>query len=98
MADPHWVLVNAQPLINSIGILFDIVGAWLVAWEVVREYKGQKHEVSTGIAMGEFVVGQKVKETKQLQAWERNQFVKMKTGLVLLTLGFMLQPISNWVK
>jgi hypothetical protein len=89
---------NARPLVNSIGILLDIIGAWFVAWEVVREYKGKKHDVSTGVAMGNWVVGQDVKETNEFKKWELNKYSKMRIGLALLTLGFLLQLASNWIK
>ena len=93
----QWASTNAQALVNSAGLLCDIVGAWLVAWEVVREYKGRRHNVSTGVAFEGVVVGQNVHETKEFTYWERSKYHKMRFGLAFLTVDFGLQFVSNWI-
>jgi hypothetical protein len=79
--------------INSIGLFLDIVGAWFVAWEVVRQYKGNTHGIS--MAFGDFV--NPSPKTKEYKSWVQNKYLKMKIGLGCLTIGFMLQIASNWV-
>jgi len=37
-----WCIQNFNPLITTIGLIFDLIGAWLVAWEIVQQYKGEK--------------------------------------------------------
>ncbi|MBI4384012.1 MAG: hypothetical protein HY579_08270 [Nitrospinae bacterium] len=93
----QWIFTNFAAIVNSIGLLFDIAGAWLVAWEVVRQFKGEPYGVSVGVNLGDIVVGQKVNETKEYQTWGVSKYAKMKTGLLLLTFGFVLQLISNWI-
>lgn len=93
----EWASKNPQAIINSLGLICDIVGAWLVAWEVVREYQGKRHEVSAGFVFSDFAVGQKVNETKEFADWERGKYLKMKIGLGFLTAGFLLQIASNWI-
>lgn len=88
---------NLQAIINSIGIVFDIVGAWLVAWEVVNEFKGKKIDISHGVSMGTFVVGQHAKETNEFKNWENKKYKIMKWGIGFLTVGFLLQFVSNWI-
>jgi hypothetical protein len=79
------------------GILFDIVGACLVAWEVVHQYKGKRHIVPMGYTFGDYVRPQNVEETKEYQRWEKNKYSKMKCGLWCLIIGFSMQLVSNWV-
>jgi len=81
-------------IVNSTGLCFDIVGAWLVAIEVVKQYKGQKHkgnptwkDISDG-----------PKETQEYEKWQLLNHKWMLRGLVLLTLGFLLQVASNWLE
>ena len=98
MGFADWIALNLAAAVNSAGIICDIVGAWFVGWEVVRQYEGKKYEVSAGFAMGDFVVGQQAKETEPYTAWEKSKYTKMKIGLALLTVGFALQLAANWVK
>jgi hypothetical protein len=30
-------------VINSVGLVFDMIGAGFVAWEVIKQYKGKKY-------------------------------------------------------
>jgi hypothetical protein len=80
--------------INSIGLVFDIAGAWLVAWEVVRQYKGQQYGTGT-VVSGLFSTSPP--KTNEYKKWERNKYIKMKIGLCLLTIGFLFQIGSNWI-
>lgn len=96
---------NAQPLINSLGLLLDIVGAWLVGWEVVRQFHGKKVEVYGGVLRADYlgsngtpvVAGQKTEETKEFLLWEAGKYLRMKLGLGFLSVGFILQIVSNWI-
>jgi len=79
-------------LINSIGLFFDIIGAWFVAIEVFR-FKGKTHTDPIIYANGEF-------EQDETQAYKKDKTIKHKKivfGLVLLILGFVLQIISNHI-
>lgn len=81
----------ALHILNSIGLFFNIVGAWLVAIEVVRQYKGKKYRDNISIDEA----NEPARETPQYQKWEESKYKWMKWGLVFLTLGFLLQIISN---
>lgn len=96
---------NAQPLTNSFGLVLDIIGAWLVAWEVVRQFHGKKVEVSGGVLRADYlgsdgtpvVAGQQTEKTKEFRSWESGKYLHMKWGLSFLSVGFMLQIVSNWI-
>ena len=85
---------NIPKIINSIGLAFDIVGAWLVAWEVVRTFKGQQYEVQPLIANGE---NPPPKKTEKYKTYESDKHCKMLIGLFCLTIGFSFQFLSNWI-
>ena len=93
----EFILNHPKELTNSCGIFFDIIGAWLVAWEVVREYKGKRYSISPGVSMGPHVLGQNIIDTDAFKKWESSKYNKMKYGLAFLTFGFILQIISNWL-
>jgi hypothetical protein len=86
--------INAiADLVNSVGLAFDLSGAWLLAYEVVKQFRGQKYEASPAGAG----VDPPPRETKAFSLWERTKFTKMRRGLVLLAFGFFLQLVSNWL-
>ena len=79
--------------INSIGLLFDIAGAWLVATEVVKQFKGTKYEKDPtwdGLVKPPF-------DSAEYRKWEASKFRFMWIGLFCLTVGFSLQIISNYL-
>ncbi len=78
--------------LNTVGLLSDIAGAWLVAWEVVSQYKGKLTEV-TKDTWKETTI----ENTKDFSEWESKKYNLMKWGLGFLTLGFLLQLASNWI-
>jgi len=81
------------------GLLLGIVGVFLVAWEVVRVYRGKKYQdPQRYVIMEPFVSGLEVKETTEYSAWEAGKYRRMKVGLVRLTLGVLLQIASNWIR
>lgn len=81
-------------ILNSIGIFFDIIGAVLIAWEVVQQYKGCEFENRYGLPPVSYTPPPE--KTPKYKKWERNKYVKMKWGLGALVLGFLLQLASNW--
>jgi hypothetical protein len=87
-----WFAINTIPLLGIAGILFDIVGAVLVAWEVVNQYRGKQFQ-------DQFTFDPSVAlappETESYKAWARLKFRRMKAGLVLLVFGFSLQLVAN---
>lgn len=80
-------------IINSIGLFCDIIGAWLVAIEIVKVYKGQKHMPNPTWQD----VFDAPRETQDYKKWQLLTHKFMFLGLVLLTVGFLLQVASNWV-
>jgi len=59
-----------QAVVNSGGLVFDIVGAWLVAWEVVNQFHGEKLTRSVGIPVSSVVVSRRPVETGEYKTWE----------------------------
>ncbi|MBU1405521.1 MAG: hypothetical protein KKE83_07010 [Proteobacteria bacterium] len=82
----------SSKIVNSIGLLFDIAGAWLVAWEVVRQYKGDQFKTQMFDDIGDSLA-----RSSDYEGWESNKYLKMKFGLFGLTIGFLLQIASNWL-
>ena len=97
----EFICNNLQAITNSGGLLLDIAGAWFVAWEVINQFKGTRTESKTGVAVNvgglSVVPGQKAGDTDEYKKWELRKYWKMKIGLGLLTVGFLLQIVSNWV-
>lgn len=76
--------------LSSIGLVFDVVGVWIVAIDVVRPYKSNKytgHKMFLGVTPA-------ARESSQCIRW-RN--VRLWLGLLLLTVGFGLQIAANHV-
>lgn len=80
-------------LVTTIGLAFDIIGALLVAIEVVKKFDGDQ-----------FVVGQTYdtmtdppKKTPAFVKWEIFKYKTMKLGLTLLIFGFILQIVGTWL-
>ena len=96
---------NIQAIVNSIGLLLDIAGAWFVAWEVIQKYEGKKIQVTGGVLRTDYigsngtpvVAGQITQETNEYKNWELKKYTRMKLGLIFLTMGFIFQLISNWI-
>jgi hypothetical protein len=100
-----FLLAHLQASINTLGLLLDIAGAWLVAWEVVRQFHGAKTRVAGGVLRTDYlgsdgtpvVDGQRAEDTQEFVFWEQKKYKRMKIGLGFLTVGFLLQLVSNWV-
>lgn len=90
-----WIQTNAVALLNIVGIICDIFGAFFVASEVVRQFKGNKHKQSTGFSIGDFVSNPPPEETEEYKQWDLRKYRNMKIGLCLLVLGFGLQVVAN---
>lgn len=79
--------------LSSVGLLLDIIGAFLVAVEVARKYKCIKFTV--GQTFDE--MNDPPKETPEYVQWQKCNKIIMAVGLAFLLIGFSLQIISNWV-
>lgn len=91
-----WLAQNSVPLLNIVGIACDIIGAFLVASEVVRQFEGKKYRGSAQPSFdSSFVITQAAQETDEFQAWDAKKYRNMKFGLVFLTSGFLLQIFAN---
>jgi hypothetical protein len=84
-------------LVNSIGLIFDITGAWFVGWEVVQQYKGKRQDLPSERDSNGCITLD-IEETPEYTQWEKRKYLKMKWGLGLITFGFVMQFISTWLK
>jgi hypothetical protein len=80
--------------VNSIGLLFELIGAWFIVWEVFNQY--------TGTLFGRpkyFDTSDPYPPTtsQRYRDWEKQKYNKIKIGLCCLTLGFVMQIIANWI-
>jgi hypothetical protein len=91
-----WLTNNTVPLLNIIGIFCDIIGAFLVASEVVRQFHGEKYRSSAQMSFdSSYVITQPAQESEEFQAWDLKKYRHMKFGLAILTVGFLLQIFAN---
>lgn len=82
------MICHLPQTITTIGLIFDIVGAWLVAAEVYKTYEGPL--VGAGWGSG----GNKAPEYAK---YEKGKIQTMRYGLYALLLGFILQGVGTWL-
>jgi hypothetical protein len=85
-----------EKIINSIGLVCDIVGAWIIAYEIYCQFTDNKFG-RPRYQNSEDNQRYPPPESNKYKIWEVNKIKKMKTGLIILTIGFVLQIASNWV-
>lgn len=79
--------------VTTFGLLLDIIGAFLVAIEVVNKFHGIQFDGHKTID----ALADPPPKTTDFIKWERKKFVKMTIGLTLLTFGFLLQIVGTWL-
>ena len=79
-------------ILNSVGLFLDIVGVWLVAFEIVKSFKGEQY----GISLAFIDIAAPPEKTDTFKKWESKRLRSMKIGLVIITIGFLLQISSSW--
>ncbi|MBK1693696.1 hypothetical protein CKO09_02925 [Chromatium weissei] len=87
----------AHHLVSTFGLVLDIIGAWLVAYEVVNQYRGQQFEKSQNTPTRRLYPDPAGNKTKEYNEWEKSKLTMMSFGLVLLTLGFAVQIAGVWI-
>ncbi|HCC53882.1 MAG TPA: hypothetical protein DEQ20_03005 [Desulfobulbaceae bacterium] len=66
--------MNINPMhINTIGLFFDIAGAWLVACEVVSRFHGEKTRGNPDL----YALGDPPLETEEYKQWENKKYILM---------------------
>ncbi len=88
------MISHLDKIINSAGLICDVIGAWLVAWEVVKQFHGSKFH---SLPLAHIPGVPPVTENPKYAEYEKQKYYKMKIGLAFLTFGFLLQLLSNWV-
>jgi uncharacterized membrane protein len=83
----------AAQWVTTIGLILDIFGAFLVASEVVKQFKGNMHSAFPTIDS----LGDPPRKSEEFILWEHIKFKRMKLGLLLLTVGFILQIVGTWL-
>lgn len=92
------LISNTIPLLNIAGLVCDIVGAILVASEVVSQFRGDRFKPNLGIENNSIYAPLKPEETTVYQGWEIKKLKTMKLGLFFLLLGFSLQICANFLQ
>jgi hypothetical protein len=89
--------ILTQPIVNSVGVLFTMIGAILIAVDVTRQFKGEKFTITPGITLGDshIVAGQDAEETESYKRWQKVNFILMAYGLVGILIGGSLQIIAS---
>lgn len=93
----EFISCNLSQLINSVGLIFDMIGAVLVSTEVVSQFAGNRftHSVTSDL-FGGIISVPAPKETDGYKIWEIKKYWRMKLGLFFLLLGFFFQIVSPW--
>jgi len=78
-------------IINSFGLIYSLIGAVLVAIEVVKVYRGS----ITGTIIR--IWGEMGKPTPEYRTFEKQKHTYMKIGLGYLITGFLLQILAIWI-
>ena len=91
---------HINPLTTSIGLIFDIIGAFLVSWEVVRQYKGKRFAPLPiqKIDINAEEQDDLINDHPLYIFYEMKKYKRMVWGLVFLTLGFGLQMLPNIIQ
>ena len=94
MAENYGEATMIAQWIATTGLVCDIVGAWLVAIEVVRVFRGPTtiDVGDSGTIGGGFIA----LPNPDYEKHERKKRCVMKCGLCLLTFGFILQGVGLW--
>ena len=79
-------ITSVSTWLSVVGIILVMIGAWFVAYEVVRKFEGRTHA-------GSALIGGNVVHDKLgvYGDWEKKRNRAMWAGLVLITLGSLLQ-------
>ena len=78
--------------LNSLGLIFDMLGAIFIAYEIWSPFKGKKYR--DDVTFDES--SEPVRETNIFSNWESRKYKLMFIGLCLLVVGFSLQLASNF--
>ncbi|MEN6622741.1 MAG: hypothetical protein ABFD50_14475 [Smithella sp.] len=80
--------------------MFDIIGAWLVAWEIINKYREDKF-TSPRLTMGDMTNSSpfpSAEESSHYKNYELRKYRKMGWGLACLTIGFIFQIVPNFLQ
>lgn len=89
-------ILNNPNILNTIGLFFDLLGAILIGWGILRPFKGSRfHKV------GEVQCGGKARdpEKEEAKSYEALNLRIAKVGIFLLVTGFILQicaSLATW--
>ncbi len=78
--------------LSGIGIVFVLIGAWCVAYEVVAKFRGETHGASVPYGCA------KVHKLGTYIAWEKKRNAAMWTGLGFITFGSFFQLAGLFVQ
>lgn len=96
-----WLLMHASELIVSLGLVMDVIGAWILAGDIIAEYKGSRYEHEQGSdfvnGISRAVDGAPPEETQQYKEWVITLRGFRKRGLYWLTGGFFTQLVAAWL-
>jgi len=85
-------------LAHLIGLVFEAIGTVLVAFEVMRQFKGRKFEIDQSLVFTmTSVEGQRINETMLYKKWEKAKYRFMIIGLAFLLLSILIQLMAIWL-
>ncbi len=84
-------------IIYSVGLLFNMIGAGFVAWEVIKQYKDKKYSSRDNNIISGIDADRSPIDTAGYKKWTLVKYRYMRIGLILLLFGFGLQIVSNWI-
>ncbi len=98
-----WIIEHRVPLLSTLGLMLDISGAWVIALDVLRVFRGPRYEHERNSeeimvkGLPRTVDGASPEVTTEYNKWQVDLKRVRKRGLYLLTAGFTLQAIAFWL-
>ena len=92
-----FIWANLGRVLTSLGLVADIVGAVLVAAEVVRQFRGARYRTTASAMFDPEIVSAQTSETPEYERWEAWKYRRMRWGLGFLIGGFILQITGAWL-
>ncbi|MBI2296061.1 MAG: hypothetical protein HYU76_08555 [Betaproteobacteria bacterium] len=92
---------NLSAVLTTIGLALDIVGVWILATDLLKQFKGARYEHERDwsvYGIPKTVDGAPPAETTEHQQYQAELLRFRKRGLYLIIVGFAFQLAGVWIK
>lgn len=88
-------MATAQQLVNTAGLLFDLIGAGFLAYEIVKVNRYEP-TIDAGDA-GALNGGTRLIKNPLYEESEKRKLRYMRIGMFFFVAGFLLQMFATWI-